>query len=55
MNPVLVEGGEGDEEMLAIDLDKPLLCFSQEGSPKPKEQLPIQSLGEVVGHVESGS
>jgi len=28
MNPVLVEGGEGDEEMIAIDLDKPLLCFS---------------------------
>jgi hypothetical protein len=39
MNAALVEGADGDEEMLAIDLDKPLLCYSQEGSPKePPEQ-----------------
>lgn len=39
MNAALVEGVDGDEEMLAIDLDKPLLAYIQEGSPKkPTEQ-----------------
>jgi hypothetical protein len=31
MNPSIAENADGDEEMVPIDLDKPLLFFNEEG------------------------